>query len=99
MVVDPRDSKLRKREFYLKYKEDIEAMKKRPSEFIEFVQTLKKDPGAELIKAKEDIARFQQQMNKDDKKIFQLQKQLEQYQQENDFNAFTGQASSGFKQP
>ena len=60
MVVDPRESKQRKKEDYEKYGAELKKLKSDPLGYLMSLEEYKKDPNLELIQAKKDVQRFQQ---------------------------------------
>jgi len=58
MVVDPRESKQRKREDYIKYKADLQKMKADPLGYLMELEEFKGDPSSELSKYRFENAKL-----------------------------------------
>ena len=54
MVVDPRESKQRKREDYLKYGTELKKLKADPLGYLMELEEFKGDPGSELAQASKE---------------------------------------------
>ena len=72
MVVDPRESKQRKKEDYEKHGAELRKLKADPLGYLMSLEEFKQNPDSRLVKANAELDQLRAQIVKDDKTIFKL---------------------------